>query len=168
MHSNKSRKNTIGWQRTASFYVLVRLTNITEMNVDLLAKCTLMSKWRRFVDGLFWMLHQGDKKRYKYCLSKKNAHRLPGSQPVMSLWTAMVVHIHKKYLRTQNIHSIKKIFKDYKNLDKRNFTSQQRFLFCFFMFFFSQSLGDEYPLRFSLSQFCHSQAVSVTTLSGMT
>lgn len=94
-------------------------------------------------------------KRDTNTVYQKNAHRLPGSQPVMSLWTVTVVHIHKKYLRTQNIHSIKIFFKDYKNLDKRNFTSQQWFQFCFLMFFFFpffQSLGDEYPLRFSLSQ----------------
>lgn len=48
------------------------------MNIDLLAKCTLMSKWRRFVDGLFWMLHQGDKNRYKYCLSKKKRTQAAG------------------------------------------------------------------------------------------
>lgn len=56
------------------------------MNVNLLVKCAIMSKWRRFVDGLFWMLHQGDKKRYKYCFIKKSAQaaRQPASDVLMN------------------------------------------------------------------------------------
>lgn len=77
------------------------------MNVDLLAKCALMIEWRRFVDGLFWMLHHGDKKRYKYCLSKKRTQAAgqPASDVLMNSdgsAQSQEIFTHAKYTFDQN------------------------------------------------------------------
>lgn len=99
------------------------------------------------------------KKRYKYCISKalQTDWQRFSDAPMNTYCSA---HSQEIFIRTQNIHSIKNFFffsKKTKNIStrgKKNFTSRQHFVFCFFfvLFFvsFSRSLGDRKPLRFSL------------------
>lgn len=61
------------------------------------------------LDGLFWMLHQGEKRDTNTVYQKRAQTDWQRSSDVL-MNTCCVVHIHKKYLRTQNIHSIKNFF----------------------------------------------------------
>lgn len=55
-----------------------------------------VSPCRRTVRGLFWMLHQGEKREIQILDIKKEL-KLTGRGSAMFPWTPAVVHIHKKY-----------------------------------------------------------------------